>query len=138
MSVFLSPGSHWDSDKLRNVSEDLKNTMQRGIEEKAGYASVLLKSLREEVKKFESTLSEDESTGTCFTSLIDGQRFIIEYMYPQDPYFIVIEGYISGSDEKAKLVQHVNQISILFVSVKMPPSNNQKAKRIGFIFPEED
>ena len=54
MPTSLNSSSYWDSDKLKNVSESLKDMMQQGMEEKAGYASVLLKSLREEVKKFDS------------------------------------------------------------------------------------
>ncbi|MBD2254048.1 hypothetical protein H6G14_22500 [Nostoc parmelioides FACHB-3921] len=102
-----------------------------------GYASVMLQSLKEEIGEFESSLNSNEEIGAYFISTAGGIRLRIESITYRDPYYIVFTG-ITDQGDKAKLVQHVTQTSILFVPIKVMPEENREPRRFGFSIAEGD
>jgi Family of unknown function (DUF6173) len=105
--------------------------LREGIEEKFGYANVMFERLRDEIREFESGLKPDEEIGAYLASFASGQCLHIESITYRDPYYIVLAGTIDGG-QKARLVQHVTQTSILFVPIKVVAEEHRKARRFGF------
>jgi Family of unknown function (DUF6173) len=103
----------------------------RGIQEKSGYANVMYVRLLDEIRDFESGLKPDEEIGAYLASFAGGQRLHIESITYRDPYYIVLTGTIDNG-QKARLVQHVTQTSILFVPIKVGAEENRDARRLGF------
>jgi hypothetical protein len=115
-----------------NVSfERISESIQKGIEERYGYANVMFKRLLEEIQEFESELKSDEEIGAYLASFAGGICLHLESIKYRDPYYIVLSG-TTEQGHKARLVQHVTQTSILFVSVKVTPEENREARRFGF------
>lgn len=115
-----------------NVNFDhISESVQKGVEERSGYANVMFKRLLEEIQEFESELKPDEEIGAYLTSLAGGICIHIESIKYRDPYYIVLSG-TTEQGQKARLVQHVTQTSILFVPVKVTPEENREPRRFGF------
>jgi len=105
--------------------------IQKGMEERSGYANVMLTRLLEEIQEFESGLKLDEEIGAYLASFAGGIFLHIESIKHRDPYYIVLSG-TTEQGQKARLVQHVIQTSILFVPVKVTPEENREPRRFGF------
>ena len=111
--------------------DHLSEGIQKGMEERFGYANVMFARLLEEIREFESGLKPDEEIGAYLASFAGGICLHIESIKYRDPYYIVLSG-TTEKDQKARLVQHVMQTSILFVPVKVTPEENREARRFGF------
>jgi len=115
-----------------NMNFDLiSEGIQKGMEERSGYANVMLTRLLEEIQEFESGLKLDEEIGAYLASFAGGIFLHIESIKHRDPYYIVLSG-TTEQGQKARLVQHVIQTSILFVPVKVTPEENREPRRFGF------
>ncbi|MBP0030791.1 DUF6173 family protein [Roseofilum sp. Guam] len=110
----------------------MSEEMRKSGEERAGYANVMFKYLLEEIQEFESDLQADEEIAVYLASFAGGMPIRIESINYRDPYYIVLSG-TTEEGQKVRLVQHVTQISILFMPIKVPSEDNRKAKRIGFM-----
>jgi Family of unknown function (DUF6173) len=110
---------------------ELSKSIQKGSEERAGYANVMFKRLLEEIKEFEAELKPDEEIGVYFASFSNGTSLHIESIHYRDPYYIVLSG-VTDQGHRARLVQHVTQTNILFVPVKVTSEENRQARRFGF------
>ncbi len=111
--------------------DHMAESMRKGMEERAGYANVMFKRLIEEIQEFESVLKPDEEIGAYLASFAGGLCLHIESIKYRDPYYIVLSG-ATDQGQKARLVQHVTQTSILFVPVKVTLEENREARRFGF------
>lgn len=109
----------------------LSESIQRGMEEKFGYANVMFKHLLQEIRDFESGLKSNEEVGAYLASFAGGVLLHIESIKYRDPYYIVLSG-TTEQGQKARLVQHVTQTSILFVPVKVTSEENREPRRFGF------
>jgi len=115
-----------------NVNFDrISESIQKGMEERSGYANVMFKRLLEEIQEFESGLKPDEEIGAYLASFAGGICLHIESIKYRDLYYIVLSG-ATEQGQKARLVQHVTQTSILFVPVKVMPEENREPRRFGF------
>ncbi|HBL10965.1 MAG TPA: hypothetical protein DD379_06075 [Cyanobacteria bacterium UBA11162] len=114
-------------EQMSRISEGIRE----GIEERSGYANVMFKRLLEEIQEFESGLKHDEEIGVYLASFAGGIYLHIESIKYRDPYYIVLSG-TTEQGQKARLVQHVTQTSILFVPVKVMPEENREPRRFGF------
>ena len=113
-----------------NINQ-ISEAVRRGTEERFGYANVMFKSLLEEIREFESELKPDEEIGAYLASFSGGILLHIESIRYRDPYYFVLQGTTDRGD-KAQLVQHVQQTSILFVPIKVMPEESRKPRRFGF------
>lgn len=109
----------------------ISDSIRKGAEERFGYANVMFKCLLEEIAEFESCLNSNEEIGAYFTSITGGICLHIESISYRDPYYIIFSG-TTELGQKARLVQHVTQTSILFVPIKVMPEENREPRRFGF------
>lgn len=119
---------------------DLESMYKRKREKEAvdlGFAHVLYERLMREIQEFESTLKPDEEVAGYLASFGDKILIQIERVGFQNPYFIVLHGWIAESGQKIRLVQHTSQINILFTAVKVSPEERRKPRRIGFFSESE-
>lgn len=110
----------------KKENEDYQNKASNIIEGAGwkGYYNELLKSMKE----FEDSLGSNEELRIRL-----GNSGISLYKYEslryQDPGLVIFEGRDADSKVKIRLVQHVSQISFLFVAIPVAG-----AERIGFKF----
>lgn len=69
----------------------ISENIQKGMEERSGYANVMFKRLLEEIQEFESGLKSDEEIGAYLASFAGGICLHIEaikyrYPFPSDCY----------------------------------------------------
>lgn len=85
--------------------------------------------LQQQVDEFQRSLDYDHEVGAALASF--GQTFImhVEKMYYQEPAMIYFEGTVNGN--KAKLVQHMNQLNFLLMAIEKE-SKEAAPRRIGF------
>lgn len=117
--------------------DEISKSLKKGAEERFGYANVMFKCLLEEIAEFESCLNSNEEIGAYFTSITGGTCLHIESINYRDPYYIIFSG-TTESGQKARLVQHVTQTSILFVPIKVMPEENREPRRFGFNISESE
>ncbi|WP_228040757.1 DUF6173 family protein [Nodosilinea sp. LEGE 07088] len=98
---------------------------------------VLHRLFLDQVRKFEDGLDNNEEIGVYLASSADGRCLRVEKIGYRDPYFIILEGLIND-DQKAKLIQHVTQISVLFIPLRVSSSENRQPRRFGFEIPDEN
>ncbi len=88
--------------------------------------------LSEQIKEFESTLSQEEEVGGIFIGAPGDIVFHITKFYAVNMDLLVFEG-LDENRKSQRLVQHVSQLSIL---LKALPKLNDTPRRIGFQPPE--
>ena len=104
----------------------------------AGYASILFDRLIDQVRVFEEGLTDDEELGGHLTSFGTSLLIRVFKISFDDPFFIVFNGEIEGGDgSQVSLVQHCNQLNVLFTAVKKI-DDSAPPRRIGFIAVAED
>ncbi len=108
---------------------ELLNAANEGA--KSGFADVMYDRLIQQIAEFEKDLDTEHEIGAMLASFGREVVIHIESIGYHNPYFIVFYGSNSVDGAKVKLVQHVSQINVLFVSVKV--NENRPARRIGFI-----
>lgn len=117
--------------------DQISESIRKGTEERFGYANVMFKCLLEEIAEFESCLNSNEEIGAYLTSIAGGICIHIESIKYRDPYYIIFSG-TTEQGQKARLVQHITQTSILFVPLKVLPEENREPRRFGFNIPESE
>ena len=85
-----------------------------------GYAEVLHDRLCRQMCEFESSLGDDEELGGLFASFGKELLLRITNVGYHNPYFMVFYGENTATGERVQLVQHVNQVSVLFKAVAKP------------------
>ncbi|MBO1052522.1 MULTISPECIES: DUF6173 family protein [Dolichospermum] len=111
--------------------DTLNESIQRGVQERFGYANVMYQRLVEEIADFESHLNPDEEMAAYFASFGKEIYLQIESISYRDPYYIIFSG-TTDQGQKARIVQHISQTSILFVPGKVKSDENRKPRRFGF------
>jgi hypothetical protein len=96
-----------------------------------GMANVMHNRLMKQITDFEAKLSPDEEIAACLASFGGETTIRIENVGYHNPYFIVFSGTSLDGESPMQLVQHVSQISVLFVPVKVL-QEGAEPKRIGF------
>jgi hypothetical protein len=111
--------------------DSIQDSLQKGMNERSGYASVMYQRLLEEIAEFESYLNPDEEIAAYLASFGREIYLQIEDIGHRDPYYIIFSG-TTEKGQKARLVQHVSQSSILFIPIKVKPEENREPRRFGF------
>lgn len=91
--------------------------------------------LMEQIKEFESTLDQDHEVMLLLSSFGQSVTMLVEEIGYANPSLIFFYGQVNGKD--STLVQHVNQLSFLIISVEKPAERSQP-RRIGFGDPDSD
>ncbi len=91
-------------------------------------ASHQFKILKEYIDDFQNSLDSEHEVGmylSCF-----GQNILLNVTHIdyENPVLIIFEGYVEG--QEATLIQHVNQLNFLLISVKKDASRPKR--QIGF------
>lgn len=110
--------NHFDSDQ-HFLSEKLDYSM----------ADTQYEIIMREIADFECTLDDEHEVALKLCNF--GQTILmnVENIGYHNPHLIFYYGYVNG--QYSQLIQHINQISFLLMSV--PKSNpNAPARRIGF------
>lgn len=97
---------------------------------KLGHADLMYERIMRLIYEFESKLKPDEEIGAYLTSF--GREVIIqiESVGYMNPYLIVFHGKNTLDASSVQLVQHVSQINLMFVALKLVEV--RKPYRIGF------
>ena len=128
LSITNLPIPSFEIPDLSGIHEAKRNEQKTD----AGYASILFQRLMKQVLTFEDELSEDEEIGGHLASFGSSVLIRIHSITYDDPFFIVFSGNLeNGSKDKVRLVQHCNQINVLFTAVTRN-NNDIPARRIGF------
>ena len=109
---------------------ELYNTINEGESGKNIYAHVLYQNLMEQIADFEENLGDDEEVGAYLPSFGKEILFNIQSVGYHNPYFIIFYGTLMDNGRRAQLVQHISQVNILFVALKIK-EKNRKPERIG-------
>lgn len=122
--------------KIPDISSSLMAAQMKVEAGKLGYADVMYKRIMYQIGAFEKELNTDEEVGAYLASF--GKEIIIqiEDVGYHNPYFIIFYGINTIDGSKVKLVQHVSQINILFIAVKI--KEEREAHRIGFQIEEKE
>lgn len=107
------------------LAAELQIDMQR-----LSHANVMYEKIMNQIYEFEKQLKQDEEVGAYLTDF--GREIIIqiEQVAYQNPYLIIFKGRNTGDSSNVQLVQHVSQVNLLFVAVKL--NEERKPYRIGF------
>ncbi len=81
-----------------------------------------------EARKFEAKLDDDHEVGARLSSFGSSVLIHIRTLSAENPNIVIIDG-VNENNEPVRLVQHVNQLSALFVAVK---KLKEAPHRIGF------
>lgn len=97
---------------------------------KMGYANVQYEKIMNLIFEFEQTLKPNEEIGAYLASF--GKEIIvqIEKVGYMNPYLIIFQGKNMLDSSNVQLVQHVSQINLMFVAIKL--IEERKPYRIGF------
>lgn len=126
----------WESLKPELTKLDLKQSadresMERGMRERAGYADSMVAALKRQIDPLIQDLKPDEEIGALLTSFGITLSIRVTTVGHEDPHLIIIKGIVDDADEEVTLFQHVSQVNILFKKVKVKPG--KRAHRIGFV-----
>jgi hypothetical protein len=80
------------------------------------------------IKEFEDGLAKDEEAGAMLAQFGDSITITIDDVTFHNPHLIKFHGTTPAGD-RCTLVQHMNQVNVLFVAVK---TQKPEPKRIGF------
>jgi hypothetical protein len=94
-----------------------------------GLASGFYERLTDMIAEFENSLDDEHEVGVQLVNFGHVVTFHLSDMGHWNPFLIWFEGETDSGDP-VKLLQHVNQISVLLM--KLPRRPNKPAKRIGF------
>jgi len=97
---------------------------------KMAYASVQYERIMNLIFEFEQNLKPNEEVGAYLTAF--GKEIIIqiESVGYMNPYLIIFRGKNTLDSSVVQLVQHVTQINLMFVPIKLV--EDRKPYRIGF------
>lgn len=87
------------------------------------------KKIAQHIAEFEQSLTKEQEAGVEIIGGLSNRSFRIEKYYNMNSDFIILE-VIDGNGNKARLIQHVSQISIVLTAL---PKVGSEARRIGFL-----
>jgi hypothetical protein len=116
-------------------SERLMEATRRANAFKHGFAWTMVEALRKQMLDVQSELKADEEVGALLASFGQGIEISVGNITHEHPHLIVITGWEVGTGKELRLLQHVNQVSLLFRAV---PAKELPARRIGFAAQETD
>jgi hypothetical protein len=122
-----------DSFDFRRSIPNIQPALPAALEAaKLGYADLMYDRLMKQIGEFEKTLNPDEEIAAHLASF--GREYIVQIhdIGYHNPYLIVFKGINVADGSKVRLVQHVTQINVLFVAVKVV-EENRKPIRFGFV-----
>lgn len=97
----------------------------------SGFAHIMYERLMSQIAQFEEALAPDEQVGAYLAAFGKEVHVAIEGVGYHNPYFIIFYGRLADeSGSRVQLVQHVTQINVLLIAVKLKP--DEKPTRIGF------
>ena len=105
------------------------DSLLRSLPPNPNHASEFLRRLVEMANQFNKSLDNEHEVGARLVSFGQTQTFHLENISYYDPSLITFSGHTETGDP-VTLVQHVSQISVLFI--KMKRSNPEKPK-MGFV-----
>ena len=111
--------------------DSIVENIQKGMEEKSGYANVMLQCLAREIQEFESQLEVNEEMGIYLTAYPGGGCLRIETIKSRRPYYLVLSGK-TDQGQRVSLIQHVAHVGILLTSLKINSEEERPARRFGF------
>jgi Family of unknown function (DUF6173) len=113
--------------KILGEIEDSKREAKK-IEN--GFAEIIHERLMNQISKFENTLDSEHEIAAMLASF--GKEIVIqiESVKYSNPYLIIFHGVNEADGSRVELVQHVTQINVLFVPIKV--NGNRLPNRIGF------
>jgi hypothetical protein len=114
-------------DVLREA--EISRAVEKGTE--VGFANIMYDRLMIQIAEFEKDLDSEHEIGAMLASFGKEVVIQIESIGYQNPYFVVFYGLNIIDGSKVKLVQHVSQINVLFISIKI--KEDRLPRRIGFI-----
>lgn len=91
--------------------------------------------IMERIKEFEDSLDDEHEVALMLASF--GKEIILQVteIGYSNPYTLVFYGFVG--DQPATLVQHMNQLNLLLLSVRKR-DESKPPRRIGFAPPSED
>ena len=95
----------------------------------AGTASEFHKRLKILIKDFDQSLDNNSEVGVMLVNFGSPIQLKLTFLGFYNPYLIIMEGEQNG--KPVKLIQHVNQISILLIKLQKADPSKPKQK-IGF------
>lgn len=115
----------------------LSEDMTKSILEMAGSsgmpygtkASFQFEILQEYIEEFQNELDSEHEVGMLLTCFGKSILLRVENITYENPVLLIFKGYVE--DEKATLIQNVNQLNFLLTSVKK--KTNCPKQKIGFI-----
>ena len=91
-------------------------------------ASVQCEFLLKLIKDYESKLNNETEVAIKLTSFGQSITMAVTTIGYRDPELIIFEGYVN--DSPSILVQHINQLSFMLMTIKKEP--DKPVRRIGF------
>ncbi len=92
-------------------------------------ADVIYENLVEEIIDFQNDLDENHEVGVLLASFGSSVVMNVTELGYQNPDMLYFYGFVNGNE--ARLIQHVNQLNFLLMSVERE-DKTQPARRIGF------
>lgn len=92
------------------------------------------KRLGEYIRDFEKDLDDEHEIGARLVSFGQALTFHIENVGYYGPDIISFDG-INSNGERVQLIQNISQLSVLLIAMK---KLQEKPKRIGFLWDEEE
>ncbi len=93
-------------------------------------APVMYNRLMQEITDFQSSLNKDEEVGAYLASFGREHLISIDRIGYREPYLVIFHGWDQGG-LKVQLVQHVSQVNVLFIAMKVN-TEEREPRRIGF------
>jgi hypothetical protein len=119
------------ANEMTNLRRIESENQRRQTEENFGYASVIFRSLMEQVREFERGLNYDEEIGALialFGREVEIRIIKIDYT---DPHLLIFHGIDIISNKPFRLIQHPTQTNLILKAVPKIDSN-QEPRRIGY------
>lgn len=125
-------GLHEALQKNESAERNLRLSLltQPAEEPERGQATIVYDCLMEQIADFEATLSPAEEIGAYPAASHREMLMTLERVGYHNPYFIVFYGRDIRTKQRVQFIQHVTQMSVLFVALSKP-YDQEKPRRIG-------
>lgn len=95
-----------------------------------------IEKIRKLFLDFQSKLTDHETLAICLANFGQNITVAVENIYPLNDGLIVFEGLKIDDGQSVKLIQHINQTSVLLTKVSTVDEPKIEKKQIGFDVPE--
>lgn len=118
-----------DNFRLPNIPR-IPTSKERVRSEYLGndFAGDILKKIVQQIRLFESVLTDDEEVGLSLVTNNGFEQVVIEKLYVLPPETLVFRGFDSCGNRVA-LIQHATQTNVLLRAIR---KQSDSARRIGF------